>query len=103
MQSVSSSAMEPFPRHIRELRTRIFGKQIVLAIGVGCTDAAVSQWESGQRLPSLAVLSKILESFRVAGARPTEIAELRQAWLVSAVARTSPRTRYFVAESNRST
>jgi DNA-binding transcriptional regulator YiaG len=69
-----------FADRLRELRQRIVGKQLCLSCAIGCTDAAVSFWESGKRLPQLESLSRILEALARGGASPTELSSLHHSW-----------------------
>jgi hypothetical protein len=69
-----------FADRLRELRQRIVGKQLCLSCAIGCTDAAVSFWESGKRLPQLESLSRILDALARGGASPTELSNLHHSW-----------------------
>jgi hypothetical protein len=62
------------------MRMRVFGKQLALASHIGCTEAAVSFWETGQRVPKERTLLRILESFRARGSSGAELNALRMAW-----------------------
>lgn len=65
---------------LHRLRRRYIGKQIALATSLGCTEAAISFWEHGRRLPLQALLPRIVECFRASGAPAIEIEELQQAY-----------------------
>src|SRR5690349_3512111 len=65
---------------LHRLRKRYIGKQLALAASLGYTEAAVSFWESGRRLPLRAVLPRILECFRTGGASESEIGTLQRAY-----------------------
>jgi transcriptional regulator with XRE-family HTH domain len=69
-----------FADRLRELRQRVIGKQLCLSCAIGCTDAAVSFWESGKRLPQLESLSRILDALARGGASPTELSGLHHSW-----------------------
>ena len=40
-----------FAQCLRALRARLVGKQVALSMAVRCTEAAISFWEAGRRLP----------------------------------------------------
>src|ERR1039457_5702790 len=63
---------------LHRLRKRYIGKQLPLAPSLGCTEAAISFWERGRRLPLSAVLPRILECFRTCGASESEIETLQR-------------------------
>ncbi|HMJ53813.1 MAG TPA: helix-turn-helix transcriptional regulator [Polyangiaceae bacterium] len=50
------------------------------ASGLRCTDAAVSHWERGKRLPSVRMMQRVLHAFSELGATPTDLDGLRVAW-----------------------
>jgi DNA-binding transcriptional regulator YiaG len=78
----SSLATEPtcFADRLKELRRRLVGKQLCLSCAVGCTDAAVSFWESGKRLPQQDALSRILDALARGGASASELTTLLHSW-----------------------
>jgi len=65
---------------LHRLRKRYIGKQLTLATNLGCTEAAISFWERGRRLPLRTLLPRIVECFRACGARANEIEELQSAY-----------------------
>jgi transcriptional regulator with XRE-family HTH domain len=69
-----------FAARIKELRIRFGGKQAWLACSIGCTDAAVSLWESGKRVPAFVTLHRIVEVLNAAGASMDELLVLRTHW-----------------------
>ena len=70
-----------FGETFRRLRKRHAGKQITLvAEGLPCTDAAISLWESGVRLPSPKRLVNIIEILVRLGATAEDGEQLRAAW-----------------------
>jgi DNA-binding transcriptional regulator YiaG len=69
-----------FARRLKELRLRIVGKQACLSYAVGCTDAAVSFWESGKRLPHQGMISRILLALAESGASASELSSLLHTW-----------------------
>ena len=81
--------MITFADVFRAMRIRLFGKQLGIAARLGCTDAAISYWESGSRLPSPRLIGKLVECLSQAGARPEEISELLIAYRRSVLARNS--------------
>jgi DNA-binding transcriptional regulator YiaG len=70
-----------FAVQIKDLRRRFGGKQWWLAYVAGCSDAAVSFWESGKRIPAPTTLFRIVDALQQAGASPTEVASLQQSWV----------------------
>jgi transcriptional regulator with XRE-family HTH domain len=69
-----------FAGRIKELRVRFGGKQAWLAHAIGCTDAAVSFWESGKRVPDPVTLYRIVDALNAAGASSSELLVLREHW-----------------------
>src|SRR5260221_3388053 len=78
-----------FAHQLRELRRRLIGKQLCLSWAVGCTDAAVSFWESGKRLPQQGTLSRILAALEREGATDSDLSNLKQTWHQARTTRTS--------------
>ena len=76
-----------FADRLRELRQRLVGKQLCMSCAVGCTDAAVSFWETGKRLPDRTSLSRILLALAEGGASPSELSHLRSSWTRARVTR----------------
>jgi DNA-binding transcriptional regulator YiaG len=62
-------------------RTRLFEKQCCLAQAIGCSEAAVSYWETGRRLPQRRTFHKILEVLASAGVSAADRFELQRTWL----------------------
>jgi len=79
--------MATFPEILRSMRLRLFGKQLGVATRLGCTDAAISYWESGSRLPSPKLIGRLVECLEQAGAAPEEISDLLVSYRQSVVAR----------------
>jgi DNA-binding transcriptional regulator YiaG len=67
-------------------RTRLFEKQCCLAQAIGCSEAAVSYWETGRRLPQRRTFHKILEVLATAGVSATDRFELQRTWLSARIA-----------------
>jgi DNA-binding XRE family transcriptional regulator len=72
--------MTTFHIVLHRLRKQYIGKQLTLATSLGCTDAAISYWEHGRRLPLRTLMPLIVECFRAGGARTSEIEELERAY-----------------------
>jgi DNA-binding transcriptional regulator YiaG len=70
-----------FGCHLKLIRKRLSGKQVWLSQAIGRTEAAISLWESGARLPNSRSLSRILAVLAQGGASTTELLALRGAWL----------------------
>ena len=77
---VDAPPNDPFAQRMRVLRTRFVGKQLCLAMALGRTDAAVSMWESGKRLPTSKTLRSILEFLAESGAPAQHLADLSASW-----------------------
>jgi transcriptional regulator with XRE-family HTH domain len=73
--------MPTFHTILHRLRKRYIGKQLALATSLGCTEAAVSFWERGRRLPQKHLLQHIVECLLTSGADSHEVDELRRAYL----------------------
>ena len=71
---------------MKALRQRFAGKQLCLAVIVGCTEAAVSLWETGKRLPNARTFFLILRALEGAGAPPSELVTLGNTWVEAASA-----------------
>ena len=61
-----------FAHRFRALRARLFLKQVTLSFHVRCTEAAISYWESGHRLPKRTTIERIIaRSVRAARRSPS--------------------------------
>jgi DNA-binding transcriptional regulator YiaG len=69
-----------FAKAVKDHRTRFFEKQTCFAQAIGCTEAAVSYWETGRRLPQPKTLQKILEVLAMVGVSPADLLELQRNW-----------------------
>jgi len=69
-----------FAKCLRDVRRRLVLKQTSLSLPIGCSDAAVSFWEAGYRLPTRTNLQRLLEAIGGHGATAAEQLSLRQAW-----------------------
>jgi transcriptional regulator with XRE-family HTH domain len=65
---------------LKELRRRTACKQAILSEVVGCSEAAVSFWESGARLPKKRMLTLLLTALADQGASSFELHSLTQRW-----------------------
>ena len=86
-ESESDEAFAVFADRFKSLRTRLFVKQVTLSYEVRCTEAAISYWESGRRLPHPRSMERILSAFGQCGATSFELDELRGAWHRAIVSR----------------
>src|SRR5439155_6310844 len=77
---VDPASQPTFACQLKELRQRFGFKQLWLANAVGCTDAAVSFWESGKRLPQAHILFRMVETLTKLGASPKELVSLYGSW-----------------------
>jgi DNA-binding transcriptional regulator YiaG len=75
-----------FADRLRYLRLRFVGKQLCLSHAVGCSDAAVSFWESGKRLPQRRTFFRILNALAHEGASRAELSHLRASWADASMA-----------------
>ena len=69
-----------FASHLKQVRQRLAGKQAWLSQEVGCSDDAISFWESGGRLPNQQNLCRILAAVARGGATTPELLALRSSW-----------------------
>ena len=70
-----------FGARFRRLRRALGSKQSVMsASGLCCTDAAISHWETGKRLPRARSMKRVLDAFAKLGATQVDIAMLYAAW-----------------------
>jgi transcriptional regulator with XRE-family HTH domain len=79
-----------FPTALRSLRRRFVRKQLALSVAVGCSDAAVSFWECGKRLPDASRLERMLEIFAREGATIGDLDELHRLWERASSKRSQP-------------
>ncbi|MET0595534.1 MAG: helix-turn-helix transcriptional regulator [Polyangiaceae bacterium] len=96
METIEFIASEPaamaiqnpsFAVCLKRIRLSVAGKQIWLSDAMGCSDAAVSLWESGARLPSARTIGRLLTVLADAGAPTPALLELRRVWLLETSAR----------------
>ena len=69
-----------FACDLKRLRRQLSAKQIAVSHGIGCTDAAVSLWESGARFPNGTNLSQLVAVLAESGASAGELLALRDTW-----------------------
>ena len=79
-----------FGESLGQLRRRLATKQAAISSEVGCTDAAISHWESGGRLPTTSNLGRLLVVVARSGATAMELLELRAAWVRDKTSRGHP-------------
>jgi hypothetical protein len=78
--SMSSTATS-FAELFKNLRKQLVGKQSCLnGAGLRCTDAAISHWERGLRLPRPRTMRNAVEVLIRLGATPDDIERLKSAW-----------------------
>ncbi|HMJ53829.1 MAG TPA: helix-turn-helix transcriptional regulator [Polyangiaceae bacterium] len=71
---------QSFAYCLREVRRRTLKKQACLSAAVGCSDATISFWESGFRLPTDRNLQRLLTAIASCGGTTAELLGLRAAW-----------------------
>jgi DNA-binding XRE family transcriptional regulator len=77
-----------FANRFRGLRTRLLVKQVTLSHYAGCTEATISYWESGHRLPKHTTIDRILCAFGACGATQSDLDDLVGAWQRAVMLRT---------------
>ena len=86
--AASTSCNNSFAELFRNLRKKLVGKQACLSgAGLRCTDAAISHWERGLRLPRPRTLRNAVDVLTRLGAAPGDIAQLINAWTVACTER----------------
>jgi transcriptional regulator with XRE-family HTH domain len=80
---IHATELEYFADHLKRLRLRFVGKQLRFSSALGCTEAAVSFWESGKRVPQKRMLPRILETLTRCGAPPRDLSDLLVRWQVA--------------------
>jgi DNA-binding XRE family transcriptional regulator len=83
-----------FGDQLRELRRRLSFKQVSLSSMIGCSDAAISFWETGARLPKAPRLRLLLQQLAAQGVPTFELLSLRQRWHYECTLRTLRRTNH---------
>jgi hypothetical protein len=70
-----------FAELFKSLRKQLVGKQACLSgAGLRCTDAAISLWERGLRLPRPKTLRNAVHVLTALGAAPNDIERLISSW-----------------------
>jgi len=69
-----------FAHRLKQYRTRLFTKQSSLAQAIGCSEAAVSYWEGGRRLPQPRTMTRIVYVLGHAGVSRVELIDLQRLW-----------------------
>jgi len=90
MESNEHSQLQPEPGAIegerrfaaclKRIRLSLNSKQVWLSEAIGCSDAAVSFWESGARVPTPRSLGRLLAALAREGTPPSDLLELRRMW-----------------------
>ena len=75
-----TASNDTFGACLKQVRTRIRAKQCWLGREIGCSDAAISQWECGSRLPGENNMRRLFQALDRGGAFPTELVSLVVAW-----------------------
>jgi len=84
----SAPVTTSFAEQFKTLRKQLVGKQACLSgAGLRCTDAAISHWERGLRLPRLKTLRNAVAVLTELGATPIDIERLISAWNAECVER----------------
>jgi hypothetical protein len=84
----SSHNNTSFAELFKNLRKQLVGKQSCLSrAGLRCTDAAISHWERGLRLPRPRTMRNAVDVLVELGAKPGEIEQLVSAWTAEYVER----------------
>jgi DNA-binding transcriptional regulator YiaG len=76
----AEDAVTPFGRCFAQLRQRLRQKQVYLAMEIERSEATISYWETGARLPNADNLSRILSVLARNGASTAELLSLRRSW-----------------------
>lgn len=78
---VLSTTTLSFAKLFKHLRKTLVGKQSGLSgAGLGCTDAAVSHWERGLRLPRPRTIRNAVRVLADLGATADDLEKLMTAW-----------------------
>ncbi|MET0592346.1 MAG: helix-turn-helix transcriptional regulator [Polyangiaceae bacterium] len=77
-----------FGELFRALRKQLAGKQACLSgAGLRCTDAAISHWERGHRLPRPKTMRNAIDVLAELGASEGDIEQLKSAWYAAYIER----------------
>jgi hypothetical protein len=76
----SARCRTPFGSLLLKLRLECLGKQATFALAMDVTEAAVSYWEVGQRLPGRVLFRKAVQLLVTHGASPAELVVLEDKW-----------------------
>jgi hypothetical protein len=84
----TSQRAHSFGELFRILRKQLAGKQACLSgAGLRCTDAAISHWERGHRLPRPKTMRNAIDVLACLGAAPGDIEQLKSAWYAEYIGR----------------
>jgi DNA-binding transcriptional regulator YiaG len=92
LEGAPGAGASSFADALRGIRRQVDCKQAALAFEIGCTDAALSHWESGARLPTPRSLSRIISALVQSGVSTGDLLELRGAWRLEQLRRWKSRT-----------
>ena len=76
---------------LKRIRLGLQAKQAWLSGAVGCTEAAVSHWESGARIPTCKSFGRLLAVLAEVGVATLDLLELRRLWINDCTRRRVPR------------
>jgi transcriptional regulator with XRE-family HTH domain len=66
---------------LKRIRLKLDAKQAWLSMAVGCTEAAISLWEKGARVPTARSFGLLLAGLAEVGVVNLDLLELRRLWL----------------------
>jgi transcriptional regulator with XRE-family HTH domain len=72
---------ERFAECLKRIRVGMKSKQVWLSEAIGCSDAAISLWETGSRIPTAQSLGRLLAALAQEGTPTSELLKLRRVWL----------------------
>ena len=92
---------DAFAAQFARLRRAYLGKQSVLADTLGYSEASVSLWEAGRRLPAYQTLGNLLALLRESGVPTCELVLLEASWRDVIVSRATRPARSGPAKTTR--
>jgi DNA-binding transcriptional regulator YiaG len=90
-EAIRAEGDRRFAACLKRIRTALQSKQVWLSGAIGCSDAAVSLWESGARVPSPQSLGRLLAALAEEGTPTSELLELRRMWVADYAGRRAAR------------
>jgi hypothetical protein len=88
-EEVQRGCAERFSVCLKRIRTAVCGKQFMLSQAIGCSDAAVSFWESGARVPNPQSFVRLLDVLAAEGTPHSDLVALRRVWVSACSSRRS--------------